>query len=64
MIDTLTEKRLADSEKKLDKITTVLTETNTISSAQADSEVERKAGKELNADLKKEVARLRQGKIS
>lgn len=31
MIDALTEKRLADREKKLDKITEVLTETNSIS---------------------------------
>ena len=59
MTDTLTTKRLADSEKKLDKITEVLSETNKVSMGLQNSEDERRLNKDLNLRLKKDIEKMK-----
>jgi hypothetical protein len=59
MLDALTVKRCGDREKKLDKLTEVLSETNRVSNALQGSEEERKLNKDLNAKYKKEIERVK-----
>jgi hypothetical protein len=59
MLDALTTKRCGDREKKLDKLTEVLSETNRVSNALQGSEEERKFNKDLNARYKKDIEKVK-----
>jgi hypothetical protein len=59
MLDALTVKRCGDREKKLDKLTEVLSETNRVSNALQGSEEERKLNKDLNARYKKDIDKVK-----